>query len=914
MRAPVHAAHALRLAALVAAGALTAPAIAPAAGAQAIAAPALLATRPEPVTADAGSAFTASIRLTNASRDTLLVTPRVLLPEQWYTVLGASPFTLAPGEGDTWLVSVRIPARATAGRYRVGLSALNARRDTLLRDSVLVEIKPRRAVALSLAERPAYAVSGRAYRGAFLVHNRGNVPTTFTLRATSALGTIIDAPARLALAPDESRLVQVQVSATLHGQGASDDLVQLTATGQDDTTPASTASMRMTVVQRAGTVSPLHTVASTLRLRAAGGGAGVSPFELAGSGRLRDGGPEQLEYVLRGGAAAGSPFGDHEEYRVALRGGRYLTQIGDALYFASPLTSTGVRGFGGGVDLGDSTTGGGVFAQRFRFAASPGSERGAFVRAGALGWPAAPRFGANVVQREGGEFAGRVLSGTSRLHPAHGLEVDLELADSRGAAGRGGAWSARVRGGSFVRFDAGRVEADRSFAGPGRGTRSQFGSVSTASWNDLQLLASTGSHEALADGLVDAASGGLAQYQRSSNVELSYDSRITLGYGALERQARSRFARERQSQRGLFTRVDLPAGLGRVWGTAGAGLAHDGAAAPAHRYGQLALGGSLPIGTHSLSLYADASDGATVLRGANRVLTVGADARLQLAVRTTATLSATDTRMDGPGGYARLDAILTQALANGSRVSMRARLGGRGVADAFAARKQAYVEYSMPLALPVGPSRAVGRVRGRVVDQQTGRGVANALVRLGPQAALTDEHGRVAFAGLPSGAYRLTLAQQLASGSTVFTGDANVAVHSGRRTPATFNVAIEPPSTVTGTIRRLVVARTGLGTTPDSLADGGPLEGVTVALAGVRDTVYRVTDAAGLFAFTDVPAGSWTAIVLSEAAGQTQWEADRIPLVVRAGAKSAVAFKLVPRRRRVRIVSGDGIGEVRERQ
>jgi hypothetical protein len=292
------------------------------------------------------------------------------------------------------------------------------------------------------------------------------------------------------------------------------------------------------------------------------------------------------------------------------------------------------------------------------------------------------------------------------------------------------------------------------------------------------------------------------------------------------------------------------------------------------------------------------------------VLTLGVDAQLQLAAATTFAVSGSNTRTSTPnGGFAYMDARLTHVLPTGASISMRLRVGGRDIREAALGQKLAYLEYNMPLQLPIGPSRTPGRVHGRVVDQQSGRGIAGALVRLGPQAAITDDDGRVAFAGLPAGAYRVSLAQQLTSGSSVFAGDPNVRVDSTGRDPVTFHVGVEPAGTISGSVRRMLLARTGLGSAPDSLVDGGPLEGVSVALAGARDTLYRTTDAAGTFQFTDVPSGAWTVVVMAETPSQTQWEVERIPVVMRAGDRPAVTFHLVPKRRKVRIISGDSIDD-----
>jgi hypothetical protein len=330
-------------------------------------------------------------------------------------------------------------------------------------------------------------------------------------------------------------------------------------------------------------------------------------------------------------------------------------------------------------------------------------------------------------------------------------------------------------------------------------------------------------------------------------------------------------------------------------------------------YGVFTGGVSVQAGASMLSVFGESSRDALVLRGAERVTMLGVDAQLQLTGSTRFAVMGSSSRLQGPdAGYAYADARLMQALPNGATVTARVRIGGRDLNEALLGQRLAYLEYSTPLQLPIGPSRAPGRVQGRVVDQQTGRGIGGALVRLGPQAAITDDEGRVAFAGLPAGAYRVALAQQVSSGVTVFNGNPNVRVDSGARRPATFNVAVEPAGQISGTIRRLIVARTGIGSAPDSLTDGGPVEGVTVLLVGGRDTLYRTTDASGRYLFTDVPSGAWTIIVQGDLPPQTQWERERVSTELKPGGTLVVDFRLVPRQRKVKIVGGDGFDESKQ--
>lgn len=867
----------------------------------------LVRSHADAIPTDPGSTITASFHVENPSLDSLTVVPALTPPMDWSIVLGESSFSLAPHESDIWLVSVRVPARAAPGRYTIQLCAADPWAHALMKDSLIVEVRSRRGVDVMLAERPSYAMSGIPYAGSFLVSNRGNTVATYALHAVSSTGDSLKVPAQIQLRANESKLVRIAVAVQLPDREARDDVLELRVVDVGDTTVRASASSRVTVVQRAGSGGEeFHTVASTLRVRAADAAAGVSPYELMGGGQLRDGGTTRIDFVARGRPAPGSPFGDREEYHVGIRGARFSTQLGDALYMASPLTTAGQRGFGGGLTLGDSSLGVGAYAQRFRFQFDGGSEQGAFLHLGNDEVLGAPHLGVSGVNRHAGQFAGQLLGASGTLQPARNVVVDVEYAASNAAAsGRGAARSARLGAGDAVHVDLGHFDADSSYAGPSRGSRYDFASLNTTPWNDLQLRGSFASTRTMTTLLGARSSSSV----RTGVAEVTYLGRYAVGFTSFER-ATTNLSTTGETQRGLTARGEQPFGTARLWGMAEAGRANAMLDSMTRPYGVVSGGASAQFGSSMLALFGEASRGATVLRGADRTLTLGFDAQLQVASATQFAVSGSDTRTHIPdGGYTYLDARLTQGVSNGGSISLRVRIGGHDIREAAAGQRLAYLEYSTPLQLPIGPSRAPGRVQGRVVDQQTGRGIGGAIVRLGPQAAITDNDGRVAFAGLPAGAYRVTLAQPLASGSSVFNGNPDVRVDSAFHAPATFDVAVEPAGRVTGTVRRLIVARTGIGSVPDSLADGGPMVGVSVALAGVYDTLYRTTDASGAYVFTDVPSGSWTVIVMAEMPEQTQWEQERIPIVLRAGEKPVVDFRLVPKRRRVKMVSGDGIDE-----
>ena len=247
-----------------------------------------------------------------------------------------------------------------------------------------------------------------------------------------------------------------------------------------DTSISAVASSRVTIVQQANSSEPLHRVASQLRLRAADASAGVSPYELIGSGLLRDGGTEQLSFVMRGSAGKSSQFGDQDEYRVEVKGTHYTARVGDALYKVSSLTSSGQAGFGGGLDIREGPFSAGAFAQRFRFQPDGATERGAYVSARGDELFGAPQLTVSGLSRTGGYDAGNVLGTGATLTPMDGTTVELEVAGSNGALGCGSAHTARISGGDKVRYDFGHIDGDDQFAGVARGQQHDYFSVAVA--------------------------------------------------------------------------------------------------------------------------------------------------------------------------------------------------------------------------------------------------------------------------------------------------------------------------------------------------------------------------------------------------------------------------------------------------
>jgi hypothetical protein len=286
-------------------------------------------------------------------------------------------------------------------------------------------------------------------------------------------------------------------------------------------------------------------------------------------------------------------------------------------------------------------------------------------------------------------------------------------------------------------------------------------------------------------------------------------------------------------------------------------------------------------------------------------LTFGADATLRSSQTALSLLGyATRAQIASAPWQSQVDVTVSRTLRTGNSLSLRARLIG-GSSLSSAQQSVAFLEYGIPLRLPVSRLRTPGRVHGRVVDAVSGRGVSGALVRLGPQVAITNGDGDVHFAGVPAGEHRLSMSQETSLSDAVFVGDPTVRVEGTRAQPTTFQLAVARGARIDIDARRFIAAKTGIAAAQDSLVDAGPLSNATLVLAGERDTLYRTTSSDGKASFSDVPPGRWVVFVRGDAPAFHRFEPGRAELTLEPGATRALTFRLVPRKRDVQIIGDD---------
>ena len=838
----------------------------------------------------AGSTVTAALTISNASSDILQLTPQVLAPPEWAVLMGATPMAIAPASSEMLMVSVVVPSRAPAGTYAIRVHATNT-----VVDSLMVRVLPRRAVEVTLVDRPAYVVSGRPYEASFLVRNRGNIPVRLRLVARSTLGRASLSDASAQLDAEASAVIRAHIATRPGLSAASDDVVELSAAQDGDTAAPTVASARVMIVpEPSRTIEEYLRIPLQVNLRAASSNA-VSPFEVFGGGPVRDGGSTNVDVLLRGKTGAYSAFGERDEYRIALQAPSWRVRAGDNLFMLSPLTGGAQPGFGLGVDGTRGMVTGGAYGQRFRRVVEKGDEAGGFLMAQPR--PDA-RFGLNYVSRTGGALPGDVGSVVGAFERPD-LNAEAELARSTGG---GFARMARVsRSAPAYMVDLGHNAADTAFSGTQRGANHTYLSASSQYFDHVALALNAGTHKSDL-----SRTTGVSYIDRLDVATLAATvlSRYTAEVGAVSRGTTVAGVTQRGAQGSLRLRGDHDVLFGSLSLEGELGQAHDDVQ-QAGTYGTISIGLRRALRAGSVSLWSEHYSGGSITKGADGTLTFGGDATTRLRWLDLSLLGyATRVSAPGAGWHSQVDVRAARLLPNGNSISLRARLTTGGALSA-SEESVAYLEYGIPLRLPVSRLRTPGRVYGRVVDAVSGRGVPNALVRLGPQVAITDQAGAVAFGGVPAGEHRLSMSQETSFADAVFVGDPTLLVDSAQAQPTTFRLAIARSARVDVVVRRFTVSRTALAGATDSLDDAGPLSNAMLMLVGERDTLYRTTRDDGQVAFTDVPPGRWVISIRGDAPAFHRFDPDRMELTLAPGETRRLELRLLPRRREVQIIGSE---------
>ncbi len=868
----------------------------------------LHAARSDSALVEGGSVVTAVFTVRNPRADTARVVPTILVPSGWAIVMGNMPFSVAPGVTDTWLVGVSVPASAPAGGYLIQGSLRDVGRTSS--DSIPVRVAEHRAIEVLSLAIPGWVVAGARYEARFLVRNRGNVSSMFAFSGSTSRGTRSTTdPDSMMLAPGASTTVTVRVAMATTLARTTEDVLELTAVDRADSDVRVTTSARTTVVP-SNSASRFATIPAMLSLRSIGGASGVSPVALTSAGMLADN-KTSVDLAIQAPAGRQTPFGfgERDEYRADFRNDRFSLRLGDNLYGFSPLTTSGSMGTGAGLTGTLGAFSAGVYGQHLRWLPGSVSEEG--VMLGTAPDSTRQLFSTFLERRSGGgqSVSGESLGGTLRLSGAASLQLEAATSDSNHT--NGFAERARVSGAAGdMRYDVGVLHGDGDFAGIARGTTVQDGVVTARLSKQVTIAASGSIRES---NFATPLLGIPAQRYTMANLSASYGGLATLEYVRLSRRDDGELSPFDGIQRGLRATSSLPLGPASASVSYERGTVEPADESASRAYGVLSVSAQTRLrNAGSFSVFGAHDDGNTLTGATTGVANAGVDLFLHLPFNFEVELSTSAQRatlgvFDGSGSwFSQSDARLQYRFAGGQTLALHDRVWQNPLMLGPSNVNAVYLEYGTPVRLPIGLSHDTGRAEGTIVDAETGRPLAGALVRIGDDAALTDKHGHVFFTGLAAKGQRVSVDPTGAAAGAMLVGDAFVDPSENQSRPVQFALKVARGGIVRAAVRRLGTASGMPETGQDSMVTVAPEPNVLLALTSGRDTLYQSSDDHGRADFGSVAPGTWTLTAMpGSLPDHYAFEKDRIEVTVQPGQLRDVELRLVPRARIVTFIGQD---------
>ena len=860
-----------------------------------------------------GKILSVAVVATNRSAVERRLESRLVLPPSWRSLTPDGPFTIGGAQADTRLLSFAVPASAPAGTYHLSFSVsdngIPPCRSELALDVVVGSY---RRIDLQLEDPPRFLIAGASCIAAFVVKNLGNEESTFFLsaRGGQVLSAVPESSA-VTLAPLEARRMTMTISAAADAGENIREVVALRAVLGRDTTVAVSATCLLEVVPRVSAgEARFHEIPLAVKIRAAGeSGQSGGQMEVAGGGTLTDRGTERVDLLLRTpDIQTKSILGLHDEYRASYLSESAQVALGDRAYELSPLTELARYAFGayGKVTSGDLTAGG--FVNQTRFYSPVQREQAGFV-----GYGVTPGLdlSANFLRKEDYRTS-NVATARGIVRPAEGTSLDLEYGMSTLDGAADDAYAARLLGNQdWVSYEARFVHAGPSYGGYYRDVNLTSASVNARPWENLRLEA-------------------FAQEQRQNllddTLQLVAPRDRYMQFGAGWGELFSVYYRQVESRDLLpvpkFDRIERTVQMRSGWSFPDGNL-----------YASLDLGGSReyilqnsgPLRRVQLSASvrpeAHQSYGCTVEYEEEPNLYAGqqmetwsgsVSAAFEVAARMHVLCAIYGTRIAVPfvQSYSLADLSVAYELPFRHTITVRGRQSIFAPGDA--GKDQAYlVEYSIPLSVPVSRLTGSGVLRGRVTDEITRGALSNVVIYAGGATAVTDDAGEYEFPSLKPDVYALQVDLGSAGVGRVTVRPAPFLVTVLGGEEARLDISVIPSSSIAGEIAVYDFSEPAQrDTSPGEVTRTGAVPGVLLELAGPEGTIRRFTDSRGRFRFDDLRPGAWVLRLWSESLPEYHYhERDSVPFALLPGTHVDTTFRVLPKRRMIRILKEGMIRE-----
>ena len=849
------------------------------------------------------------------------------------------PFELNPNESDTRLVSFFVPQTALAGKYEITY-VIRDRKYPSVRDfhTIYVVVLPVIKLEVKLLDTPGLVIAGEDYQTSFVVTNQGNAEYTINIKIDSGenIPYAVDAE-KFTLAAGQSKTVVVSVKTDAKIIKRLKHRLQLTVEAVEDSkikAKAKSASSVEILPRISGVEDNFHSIPAEMIFTHVSEKnnertSGIQS-EVRGEGTLDEEGKKHIRFRFRGPDVIDkSIFGEYDEYFLELRTEEYELGFGDRTYSLSSLTENYLygRGLEGKLNINDDFSLG-AYHMKTRWRQPATEETAAY-----MDYLINDKYkvGLNYLRKNRDGKVSNITSFEGELKPFKNTQVDLEYALGPGGTKKDNAYLANLYGrNNWLRYYLKLTHADPDYPGYYSDLEYVLGGVILPIDKHLRLNASFRREKNNLDLDPTFYSAPLEKYYQLG-VDYRLETDTTFSFDWLSRNRRDQL----DSPAFDYQENTFRFGVGQSFkkltlrGSAELGETEnrlDSTTSNLERYTASAHFSPTNKQSYSGYLYYDKNSDFT--GEDRRSTTVGLDARYKISDRTFFSLAfqTNDYQGSAQGGRDNLELMLSHTFANNNKLSLVARQT-RYKTSGMENDTALMVQYTIPLGLPVARKKSIGSVKGYVYDEETQNPIPNAVLRLNGLTAVTDKAGNFTFPSVSPGIFYLSVdtasigMNRISSQKTPI----QLAVQGGEKIPVIIPVTraaqlsgrimvysyeknvnrttlSEKPS---GTNEPRYVAGKGSGYGEgDKLVEDHGLRNTIVELRNNSEVRRTITDNQGCFEFEEVRPGKWTLKIYSDNLPEYHYfEKDTFELELKPGQKVEISAKVLPKKRRIRIIT-----------
>jgi hypothetical protein len=248
-----------------------------------------------------------------------------------------------------------------------------------------------------------------------------------------------------------------------------------------------------------------------------------------------------------------------------------------------------------------------------------------------------------------------------------------------------------------------------------------------------------------------------------------------------------------------------------------------------------------------------------------------------------------------------LDASVMHVFPFNHTITLRGRLSI--ITPSATAHEIAYaLDYTIPIAFPFKRLTTAGQLRGSLTDEE-GKGIADVLLTIGGEAALSDKLGAFYFASLKPGTVYLIIDKATLGFHNITSQPMPLEMLIRGGEESKIALVVTRSVTVAGTVTQFAETTQNILDSSRAVIEIGGRPGVFLELSSSKEFERRVSDNHGNFLFEDLRPGMWTLKVIGGDIPEYQIIVpDSIAVTLTPGERKDVIFQIRPGKRTIQML------------